>query len=148
MNKTFGEKISGAHYLDRAGAYLICVKDKKVLTVKTSKGYFLLGGGIEAGENHEECLRREALEEIGYSIEIGSYLFAADTYCIHERIGYFHPIQYYYSGALIEKVQEPVEEDHSLEWLPYEEIESKMYVRQQIWAVKQVVEAEAKINKE
>lgn len=144
MDKTFGEKIPGAHYFDRAGAYLICIKDQMVLTVKTPKGYFLLGGGIEQGENHEQCLIREAVEEIGYSIKIDKYLFAADTYCIHERIGYFHPIQYYYSGDIIEKVQEAVEADHSLQWIPYKEIESKMYVKQQIWAIKEYREKSLK----
>lgn len=137
MNRTFGEKIPGAHYFDRAGAYLIDIKGDKVLTVKTPKGYFLLGGGIEEGENSEECLIRECLEESGFSIKIDKYLFAADTYCIHERRGYFHPIQYYFSGSLIEKVQEPVETDHSLEWILADELEEKMYVKQQVWAVEQ-----------
>ncbi len=32
------------------------VKDGKVGVVKTPKGYFLLGGGIDSGENHKECI--------------------------------------------------------------------------------------------
>lgn len=140
MDRTFGEKVNGVTYFDRKGAYLICIKENKVLLVKTAKGYFLLGGGIEAGEDHLQCLEREALEEIGCRIKVGDYVFSADTYCVHERIGYFHPIQYYYTGEVLEKVQEPIEEDHTLVWLTYELIEEKMYVKQQIWAVKEVME--------
>ena len=50
------------NYFDRAGAYLIDIKEGKLACVRTPKGYFLLGGGIEAGESRLlhlwECLER------------------------------------------------------------------------------------------
>ena len=57
MHKVFGvrEKIN---YIDKAGVYLVPVKDGRVGVVKTSKGYFLLGGGLDSGESHEECIER------------------------------------------------------------------------------------------
>ena len=43
-HKVFGVK-ENANYIDREGIYFVPVKDGKVGVVKTSKGYFLLGGG-------------------------------------------------------------------------------------------------------
>ena len=72
MNKVFGERIKGAEYLDRKGAYLIPVENGKLAVVNTKKGYFLLGGGIDENETDEECILRECIEEIGYEAEIGT----------------------------------------------------------------------------
>ena len=65
MDKTFGTKDPQLNYFDRAGAYLIDIKEGKLACVRTPKGYFLLGGGIEAGESHLDCIYRECLEEAG-----------------------------------------------------------------------------------
>ncbi len=48
MRKIFGTK-ENAEYVDKKGTYLIPVKDGKVGIVKTPKGFFFLGGGIEKG---------------------------------------------------------------------------------------------------
>ncbi|MDP3956592.1 MAG: NUDIX domain-containing protein, partial [bacterium] len=50
--------------------------DGKVAVLNVSKkGYYKLpGGGIEEGENKEEALRRECIEELGCKIEMGKYL--------------------------------------------------------------------------
>ena len=61
-HKVFGTK-KNVNYMDREGVYLVPAKDGKVGVVKTSKGYFLLGGGLDSGESHEECIKRECLEE-------------------------------------------------------------------------------------
>ena len=58
MHKVFGIQ-EDVNYIDRVGAYLIPVKEGKVGVVRTTKGYFLLGGGVDSGESHEECIRRE-----------------------------------------------------------------------------------------
>lgn len=139
-DKTFGNKMDGITYTDRQGAYLVAVSDGKLATVRTPKGYFLLGGGIEEKETHVECIRRECLEESGYAVSIENYICSADTYKLHYRFGYFHPIQYYYQGEILDKIAEPTEMDHVFEWLPLEDIDSKMYVEQQIWAVKYYIQ--------
>lgn len=136
VDRSFGEQVQGQKYLDREGAYLICIQDKMAAVVKTPRGYFLLGGGLYKGESHIECIKREILEEIGFSCEVGKYVCSADTYGLHERLGYFHPIQYYYSGKLGMQTRMPVEKDHSLEWISINDIENKMYVKSQGWAVK------------
>ena len=62
MHKVFGIK-QEANYIDREGVYLVPAREGKVGVVKTPKGYFLLGGGLDSGESHEECIKRECLEE-------------------------------------------------------------------------------------
>lgn len=56
LEKSFGERVKGIEYKDRLGAYAIIIDGDKVVVVKTSTGFFLLGGGIEIDETHEECI--------------------------------------------------------------------------------------------
>ena len=68
-HKVFGIK-KNVNYMDREGAYLLPTKDGKVGVVKTPKGYFLLGGGLDSDESHEECIKRECFEEAGYAVSV------------------------------------------------------------------------------
>ncbi len=139
MHKVFGGK-EKAEYADREGAYLIPVHNNKIGVIKTDKGYFLIGGGLDKYESHDACIKRECVEEIGYAAVIKEKICSAEAYAIHPELGYFHPIQNYYIGTLKEKVSEPIETDHILMWLRYEEIKGKMFAEMQNWALEQCVE--------
>lgn len=93
--------------------------------VETTKGYFLLGGGIDGDETDNQCIIRECIEEAGYQVEIKERVCSAETYYKHPTIGNFHPIQVYYSGQLVKKIKEPVEVDHVFRWVEYEKIREK-----------------------
>lgn len=134
MHKIFGTKIQ-AHYIEREGAYLIAVRDNRIAIIKTAKGYFLPGGGKEKNETDEECIIRECLEETGCTAEVINYLCKADAYMKHPDLGYFHPIQKYYFGNLLEQHQDKMETDHIFLWLEYEEIKGKMFAEMQEWAL-------------
>lgn len=134
MHMVFGNK-ENKTYFDRKGVYLISLKEDKFAVIRTPKGYFLLGGGIDEDEQDDECIKRECIEEIGYSIVINQFIGSAETYCEHPEIGYFHPIQNYYFGELIEAIKEPIETDHVLEWVPYEKIKNNMFLKMQSWAI-------------
>ena len=103
MHKVFGKK-ENAEYADREGAYLIPYRNTQIAVVQTPKGYFFLGGGLENGESHLRCIERECLEEVGWLPCVKGELCSAETYCFHPTIGYFHPIQTYYYGELVEKM--------------------------------------------
>ena len=139
MDKTFGAKEENLQYWDRPGAYLLPVKDGCLAVARTPEGYYLLGGGIDPGETHEECILRECMEETGCTARVEGYIGSAEVYCRHSELGYFHPIQYYYSGQLGERIAEPIETDHTLEWIPINEAEWKLNVKPQIWAVKRLL---------
>lgn len=63
---------------------------------------------------------------------------SAEAFTTHSKLGYFHPIQSYYTGELKEKVYEPTESDHLLMWFDYENIKGKMFAEMQNWALEQV----------
>ena len=139
MHSIFGTK-ENISYLDREGVYIIPIKDNKIGVIKTPKGYFLIGGGIDKGETHEDAIRRECIEEAGYIVNIDRKLCSAEAYTKHPTVGYFHPIQTYYIGELTEKVQESIEIDHEFMWIEYDQIEGKMFAEMQNWAIEQAKE--------
>ena len=141
MHRIFGTK-ENAEYWDRKGAYLIPEREGKIGVAKTPRGFFLLGGGIEHGEDHLACIERECLEEVGYSVAVKGELCSAETYMKSSRFGYFHPIQSYYYGELLEKVTEPMEVNHELYWASYEELRGKLFLEMQNWALEQFAERE------
>lgn len=134
MHRIFGTK-ENVTYRDREGAYLIPVRGDQVGVIKTPKGYFLLGGGLESGESHIECMKRECLEEAGYSISVGDKICSAEKYCFFKTLGFFHPIQNYYRGTLLSKDAEPIEADHELVWVEYSRLKGNMFLDIQDWAI-------------
>lgn len=138
MHRVFGIKEDKKYY-DRNGAYIILIRDNKAGIVETQKGCFLLGGKIENNETYEQCIKRECLEEIGYDVLIKHKVCSAETYCYHEKIGYFHPSQVYYLGELLDKTQETIETDHNLVWYDCDIIKDKMFSEMQGWAIEQAI---------
>ena len=64
---TLGKKFDGKFGF-RETCFGIYEKENKILLVKKDNQYSLVGGGIDNDETKEQCLRREFLEETGYSI--------------------------------------------------------------------------------
>lgn len=139
MHKVFGTK-ENVTYIDREAAYLIPVNNNKVGVIKTDKGYFFLGGGLDKNESPEKCIERECLEETGYNAVIKEKICSAETYTTHPKLGFFHPVQTYYAGELIEKAAGPKETDHTLLWIGYTELKGKMFADMQNWALEQYFE--------
>lgn len=136
MHKIFGAN-EGVEYVDRKGAYLIPIKDGRIGIIQTPKGFFLLGGGIDDEETDMLCIIRECMEETGYSVLVGEKVCSAETYTKHPVIGYFHPIQTYYLGELVEQKQPPIETDHKLVWIDYDNLRGRMFSEMQNWAIEQ-----------
>ncbi len=138
MRKIFGTK-ENVLYTARKGAYLIPIKDGRVGVIKTPKGYFLLGGGIDKNESCEDCIKRECIEEAGLKVRISDKICSAESYTLHPVIGYFHPVQEYFSGEIIGSIQAPAEADHEFMWMEYESIKGKMFAEMQGWAIDQAM---------
>ena len=139
MHKVFESK-ENVEYVDREGAYLIPYREGKVGVIETDKGLFLIGGGLEKGEGHIDCLKRECVEETGYLPVVKGKIGSAEAFMNHPAIGYFHPMQTYYYGELREQVSSVLEKDHVLRWVAYEDLNGKLYAEMQNWALKQLAE--------
>lgn len=66
------------------------------------------GGGIKPGESHEQALKREIEEEVGYECEILSFLGEVDDYYnLIQRKNH----NYYYLARITKKVNQHLEPD-------------------------------------
>ena len=139
MHRVFGIR-ENTEYLDREGVYLIPCHNNQVGVVQTPKGYFFLGGGLENGESHLDCIKRECIEEVGFVPYIEGRVCSAETYMEHPTIGHFHPIQTYYVGKLLDRESVPTETDHMLCWIEYDQLRGKMFLEMQNWALEQLSE--------
>jgi 8-oxo-dGTP diphosphatase len=133
--KTFGQFDPSLDYYHRVGAYLVIVQDGNLAAIAHRLGYLLPGGGIEGEETHEECLLRECLEEIGYDVRVDELITSADAWDTHPKVGPFHPIQYYYSGELLEQYAESGSDGTKLCWIPLKRIDELLGVPMQRYAV-------------
>jgi 8-oxo-dGTP diphosphatase len=70
----------------------VFIREGKILTVRMRDRdgvfYLLPGGGQKSGETMTDTLRRECMEELGVTIEIGEFLF------VREYIGRNHDFSY------------------------------------------------------
>jgi 8-oxo-dGTP diphosphatase len=131
--KEFGEKIKGARYYARPGSYGVIVKDNRVGVIKSSvfDKYFLIGGGIKKGETETEALRREAIEEIGFEIEIGGKIGAATDYFYAELDEkYIAKVCNFYRIALVGKIERTIEA--KLVWITKDGL-GNMYHKSHQW---------------
>lgn len=138
----FGKKEKDQEYKGRPAVYGIFVdQDMKIAAVKNPFGFFLPGGGIEEGEAHEQCLKRECIEELGWKIKVGEYMGESGCYYYSPKYEEYHlGIGYFYFAEKIEKIREPIEKDHILQWMDFKEVEEQFFHEHQIWAVKKGIE--------
>lgn len=140
-SNVFGEILSGIDYIEREAVYGLVVNESmQIGIVKTPRGNFLPGGGIEDGENHIECLKREFIEETGYEIEVGSYIGRSELYGLTpRRKRYLKMIGYFYVVKLAGTTKDKIEEDHEFIWLDINKAENEMLLEHQSWAIKKML---------
>ncbi|MGT2896440.1 NUDIX domain-containing protein [Streptococcus entericus] len=138
---TFGDKVASATYQNRYGVYAIIPNEEKthlILVQAPNGAWFLPGGEIEAGENHQTALERELLEELGFSARLGQYLGQADEYFYsrHRDTHYYHPA-YLYAVESFSEVSKPLEDFNMLAWFPIEEAKTKLKRGSHRWGIEQ-----------
>ena len=116
-----GEKINGKKYDFRETCFGICIRNGNMLFVKKNEQFSFIGGGIEAGETHEECLKREFVEESGYEILNIKPFVTIDCFWLAAGKWPLESLANFYLVELGEKISEPIEEGHILEEIKIEE---------------------------
>ena len=149
-HKIFGAPEPGVTYRDRPGAYGVAFdgQGRAAVVCNPRKGCFLLGGGMEPGEDELACLRREVLEETGRTITIGEKVCVGEEYAADLRGLPFHPIGYIYLIELGDQISRPVETDHVLTWMPVDAFENATLLRYQSWALEMAWKHYNKLRKE
>ena len=128
--KRIGKKIENTIYNKRPGAYVIIESDEddKIAIATDAVGvYFFLGGGIEENETPEEALKREVIEESGYSLKNIILFDKVASWCYSETKGYMDVEATIYIANFDKKVAKPIEEDHEIIWVNPLEYKNKLY---------------------
>ena len=99
------------------------IHNNKILVHKSIKEehYALIGGRIEIGENSEDALKRELLEELGKEVEVIENLATIENF-FEMKSQKYHEIMFLYKAEFVN------EEDRKIE-KPIKNIEGKNYLR-------------------
>ena len=133
--REFGKKIAEVEYSSRIGSYAVITKANRIGVIKSEvlNKYFLVGGAIEKGETEVGALRREAIEEIGFEIEIGEKIGAATEYFYAETDKrHIAKECNFYRARLRGKIRKKAE--NVLIWIHRDALE-QMYHRSHQWIV-------------
>ncbi|MBQ7798385.1 MAG: NUDIX domain-containing protein [Clostridia bacterium] len=116
-----GDKLENKKYDFRETCFGICVKDGNMLLVKKNEQFSFIGGGVEAGETHEKCLKREFIEESGYEVlEIKPFI-TIDCFWLAGGKWPLESLANFYLVELGSKICEPTEEGNTVEEIKIEE---------------------------
>ena len=123
-----GTKIDNITYTKRDGAYVIIERnnDDKI-AIATDGTWFFLGGGIEQGETELEALKRELLEESGYSIKNIKYFDKVTSWADGGKRGPLDVTATFYIAEFDKKITEPIEKTHKVLWVNASEYKDRLY---------------------
>jgi 8-oxo-dGTP diphosphatase len=137
--KVFGEKVEGVEYKTRVGVHVVIPRNENseiVLIQAPTGAYFLPGGEIEAHETHEDAIKRELIEEVGFTCEISKYYGVADEYYYsRNRDTHFYNPAHMYGAKSFTVVGEPTETTNVVEWFPVDVAIEKLKRGSHKWGV-------------
>lgn len=105
-------------YKWRPGAYGILTNGDDILLTRTNE-YQLPGGGVDPGETEVFALRRECMEETGWTISNPIFFGRFDRFVWMPEYGYWaRKICAIYCATPLFQAAEASEPDHIAEWMP------------------------------
>ena len=139
----FGERSPARTYRDRPAGYAVIFDEMgRMAACRVSgKGHHLLGGATDPGETHDQALRREIREEIGYVATVGEKIGVAAQCMDIAGEGAIRKVGHFFLAQLGEAVG-PGEDDHELVWLERTRLPDAIKDEYQRWAVARALELE------
>lgn len=133
----FGTRQANVEYVERPGAYAIIRNaSSEIAIIRTPKGYFLPGGGVDRGEDMVATLRREVLEETGLGIEVSREIGCAAQYLTAARDGvYYKKVGHFFLANFAERLSETFEAEHELLWISFDKASNILNHQFQVWAI-------------
>ncbi|MED1863545.1 NUDIX domain-containing protein [Fictibacillus nanhaiensis] len=133
----FGEVMEDVIYRMREAVYAVVLDENKNIAVMVQNGKgFLPGGGIETGEDHVVCLKRECIEETGFTFQMEQFVGNAKQYFKTRQGEYLMNDGYFYTGSFGEYANDPLDQDHELVWMSIDQAEELLFHTSHVWAVK------------
>ena len=141
-----GEKLENKEYYKRPGAYVIIERDEddKIAIASDNIDYFLFGGGMEQNETSLEALKREVIEESGYSLKNIEFFDKISSYCYSDTNGYMDIEATIYIAKFNNKIKDPIEKDHKLMWVDINEYKDKLYHEYQRYILNKYIKQKSK----
>lgn len=145
-----GNKVEGVIYTKRPASYVIIERkeDKKIAIATEGKTYFFLGGGIENEETEIEALKREVIEEAGYSIKNIKYFDKVTAWANGVKRGPLDVTATFYIANFDKKITEPIEKDHKVLWVNPKEYKDKLFHEYQRYILNQYINQKETISKQ
>jgi 8-oxo-dGTP diphosphatase len=134
----FGNRRPDLRYARRSSVYVILRSAAGlVAAVRTPKGLFLPGGGVEEAERPQDAAAREVMEECGLAVSVTSEVGSADEYVVPPSGVPIVKASRFFRVVLESGSQErgEGEPDHELVWLTQQEAERDLTYGSHRWAV-------------
>jgi 8-oxo-dGTP diphosphatase len=128
--RQFGTVPAGTTPSERPGAYGLAIVAGRVLVVETPAGWYLPGGGVDAGEPLEAALRREVREETGYEVVAADRLVTARQYVGTAT----NKVETFFAVSLAGEAAQR-ESDHRPRWVAVEDALAGLAEEAQAWAL-------------
>lgn len=118
-------------YTERKCAYAIIEQDDGNIAIANDGKYFFFGGGTEENETSLDTVKRELVEETGYTIKDIKLFDEIISYEYNDCRGNLKIVATIYTAKLDKKISEPIEKDHKILCGRPEEYIDKMYHKYQ-----------------
>jgi len=119
-----GEKLENKKYDFRETCFGICNYNGKLLLVEKKGQLSFVGGGIESKESHEDCLKREFLEESGYELVKMTPLVTIDCFWLAAGKWPLESLANFYIVEVGRKLGSPTEEGHVVKFIDLKDADS------------------------
>ncbi len=131
-----GEKLKEKAESFRETCFGLVIQDNKFLCVKENNEISLIGGGIEKGETHKECLKREFFEEAGRKIDKIKDLCTINCYWKTKDKKYMNSLSNIFIVEITDEILIP-KENKELVLIEFEDIINLLPLPYQKEAIKQ-----------